>query len=227
MKRNNERKKTQMKGGEKMLKAIIKLSIVAIVSFAFVGSASAGIKNSKHDFSSGGTNTYKGSSTQICIYCHTPHNAVEDVPLWNRTDGSGSYELYTASPTLTSAVVASAIDSTNISWKCLSCHDGTLAPASYAGSGASGAVITGVANLGDDLSNDHPIGFEYDTAAAEDNTGLETMATASGNGAKFYGASADIMECASCHDVHGADGYAKFTRTTMVGSALCLACHIK
>ena len=60
---------------------------------------------------------------EICVYCHTPHNADPIAPLWNRQLPShSSYKLY-SSPNF---------DSKNdgpdgISLACLSCHDGTVA----------------------------------------------------------------------------------------------------
>lgn len=60
---------------------------------------------------------------EICIYCHTPHNADPIAPLWNRQLPSvTNYKVY-ASPNF---------DSENngpdgISLACLSCHDGTVA----------------------------------------------------------------------------------------------------
>lgn len=61
---------------------------------------------------------------QTCIYCHTPHNANNSAPLWNRhlPEQSG-YQMY-AGPNFDSRV-ESAPD--GISLACLSCHDGSVA----------------------------------------------------------------------------------------------------
>jgi hypothetical protein len=92
------------------------------------------IKGSRHDLSglnmrgygvetgpmTGATfNDYK----EICVYCHTPHNAAGDAPLWNREMPAQSGYLMYSSPNFDSR--ADAPD--GISLACLSCHDGTVA----------------------------------------------------------------------------------------------------
>lgn len=65
-------------------------------------------------------NNYK----QTCIYCHTPHNANNAAPLWNRQlpEQSG-YQMY-GGPNFDSKP-GPAPD--GISLACLSCHDGSVA----------------------------------------------------------------------------------------------------
>lgn len=234
--------KIKMKGGEKMKKMISGVMIMVAMCFAFVATANAGIRNSKHDFSAG--TSYSSfeivGENRMCIFCHTPHNAQEAIPLWNRSSTTTGYKLYTSSVTLTSATKASAIDSGNISYKCLTCHDGTVGIASGAvngnvPTGADKTVASGdVGFLDTDLSNDHPIGFDYVAAASGAANGddyIRKIATATANGMKFYKDSTGTnqMECASCHDVHNNafPNAPRFLRTTIAGSALCLACHDK
>jgi len=138
----HESNKNQMKGGEKM-KKMFSLFMMALLCLVFVGSASAGIRNSKHDFSvnsAANSETYSTDEDRMCVFCHTPHNAVENVPLWNRSASVGAFALYTASATLTSSTKASVIDSTNISYKCLTCHDGNV---SIGGAVQRGNIVTG------------------------------------------------------------------------------------
>lgn len=122
----------------------VSVLMIGVVSMAFAGT----IKNSKHDLSR--TNPYgdNGSaSTEICVFCHTPHNFNIDLdqqdgndqdhatrpraPLWNRqlTDAS-AYTPYTSS-TLNADCDATP---SPLSLACLSCHDGANA------SGNLGAV---------------------------------------------------------------------------------------
>ena len=79
------------------------------------------ITDTKHDFSASGW-----SGGEICIACHTPHNAntaVTDAPLWNHNlSAVASYALY-QSDTLNAAPG----QPTGTSKLCLSCHDGTVA----------------------------------------------------------------------------------------------------
>ena len=200
------------------------------------------ITGSPHDFSSGGTSPYKGTNEQTCIYCHTPHGASSSAALWNRTLSSSTFTPY-ASGTLNAA---GGGQPGNISKLCLSCHDGTIAVDSY-GLGAYAVVgsqkIIGRANIGADLSNDHPIGITYNTALTTADPGLKDPATTTVTigftgtntgtlAAKMlFGASNDTLECASCHDVHnsasGAAVTSKLLRIANTGSALCRTCHIK
>jgi predicted CXXCH cytochrome family protein len=239
--------KSKKKGGENMLKKLI----MVIASVAMVGSFAslsvAAISGSKHDFTaSGGGSDYKGTSggtNRFCIFCHTPHNAELNVPLWNRTtQGDASYMLYTTSATLSATVAdSSSINSTNISYKCLSCHDGTvvIGGASVMNQfgqtldtgGLSGAISSSanIGNTGNDLTDDHPIGFDFSAVNAQD-TYIYTITAVTTGGMKFYNSDNGVnqMECASCHDVHNnaAPGTA-FLRTSNNGSALCLTCHNK
>jgi hypothetical protein len=87
-----------------------------------------------------------------------------------------------------------------------------------------------------ELSNDHPISFDYDTAQSLD-SGLVAIATVKGNGLRFFqnpsGEAAVSMECSSCHDPHnqGDDSDPSsnypFLMISNQGSALCTTCHLK
>ena len=44
----------------------------------------AGVGNTKHNLSTSGPGGIKAvSEDQVCIFCHTPHNAFPATPLWN------------------------------------------------------------------------------------------------------------------------------------------------
>ncbi len=67
---------------------------------------------------------------QVCVFCHTPHNASPAVPLWNKVYTPGvenSYRMYTSSATLTATAKAAKITANSESLLCLSCHDGKTA----------------------------------------------------------------------------------------------------
>ena len=76
--------------------------------------------------------------------------------------------------------------------------------------------ITGDANLGTALSNDHPVGFDYAAVVAAD---AEIQATT----LPLYNGD---MWCSTCHDVHD-NTDTPFLQAANGGSALCLTCHIK
>lgn len=186
----------------------------------------AGIKGSAHDFSG------LDDSQQICIFCHTAHNAntqVTDAPLWNHTVTSKVYRVY-SSPTMDATVGQPS----GASRLCLSCHDGTVAVDSYGG--RSGVIKMGgpIAIGADDLANDHPVSFTFDAALATKDHGLfDPSSHPSGLGSTI---SKDMLigsrvECSSCHDVHNGPAAAAVNDSllmiTQVQSQLCLTCHNK
>jgi hypothetical protein len=91
--------------------------------------ASAGIRDTKHNMSVSGTGDVKAvSETQICIFCHTPHNSSPAQPLWNHEVTEVVTYINYWSPTLQSyASEAEAPPIDGFSKLCLSCHDGTVA----------------------------------------------------------------------------------------------------
>ncbi len=209
-----------------------KIALITAAIMLMAGAASAAsIVNSKHDLSSTSTGTsYTGATNQICIYCHTPHNAQVAVPLWNRTYNpaiaSGTTLYY--SNTLTNAAATASITGSSISSFCLSCHDGTTSLANVRNAVGqtlrAGTLDAANTNLGT-LTNDHPIGFSYTAAQAAD-AGLVAAASHAVGTLPLFSGAADTLECASCHAVHDpANGY--FLRASNAGSALCLTCHAK
>ena len=183
----------------------------------YASKVEAGITGTDHDLSGKGWGT-----NQICIFCHTPHNAKTDlpaVPLWNHTTTTASFTPY-SSPTLTATVGQPDGNSK----ACLSCHDGATAIDAFQGNSGS-HFMTGAKMLGTDLSNDHPISFTYDAALATADGGLVTPASASlvVAGIPLYSAK---LQCGSCHNVHD-NTNDPFLRISNGGSALCLKCHNK
>ena len=157
---------------------------IVLLAMGVFGSqpASAQITGTKHNLGSGGTGTIKSAdgTTEICVFCHTPHGADTSaaVPLWNRVLPTPS--TYTTYNSLgTSSLDGQTAPVGSVSLACLSCHDGSLAlnvminaPGSggYASGGATltgtwtGSTIlpsTAITNIGIDLRNDHPIGIQY------------------------------------------------------------------
>jgi predicted CXXCH cytochrome family protein len=80
--------------------------------------------------------------------------------------------------------------------------------------------MTGTANVGTDLTNDHPVNFAYATSLAGD-TGLNPVTAPVAN--LLVGGS---VQCSSCHDVHDPTN-SPFLRMSNTGSALCIVCHNK
>jgi predicted CXXCH cytochrome family protein len=186
------------------------------------------IVGSAHDFSGQTWNT----TTEICIVCHTPHNAittVSDAPLWNHTVTTSTFALYASSTFNGSSSITQPNQNSKL---CLSCHDGTVALESFGTTVGGTHFVSGTANLGINLGNDHPISFDYNTSLATADGGLFDPSTQpSGLGGTiaakmlFNGK----MECASCHDVHRniPAGVNHLLLKSNAVSALCLTCHNK
>ena len=222
--------------------------------------AEANIASSKHNLSTGGAapgQTIKAQTeTELCIFCHIPHNANPTVPLWNHQITTAAYQMY-ASDYLTRAGYATPGDVGPRSRLCLSCHDGTVAvgsiysvrgvaqatPIGMSGVDATGKILaTSAGSLGTDLRNDHPVSIKYDAATAPVFTfgvGARTMEL-NGTappinpkpyvGVKLYGAVAGnikgYVECTSCHDPHN-DANPAFLVVSNINGALCTTCHSK
>lgn len=89
------------------------------------------IEDTRHNLSlsynsgGGAMDSFRNQYGSVCIYCHTPHGANQQIqaPLWNRTINSSNYEIYDKPTTLMRTV--SQPGPTSLT--CLSCHDGTIA----------------------------------------------------------------------------------------------------
>ena len=203
----------------------MKKLLIIFAALALTTSAFGQITGTAHDFSAETWNSSEGD--QICIVCHTPHNAQDtpDAPLWNHLTTVQAFTPYEGPGTLNATVG----DPSGVSLLCLSCHDGVTALDSFGGTTGS-IALTGTGNLGIDLRNDHPISFTYDTAlATADGELADPSAVVSGLGGTISEDMlfSDQMECASCHDVHGATGMSSLLLMDNAGSALCLKCHLK
>lgn len=194
--------------------------LLSIVVAAFVYSA---IATSAHDFSGVAWNT----GDQICQPCHTPHGAdttVANAPLWNHeVTAVVAYTLYDS--TTMDATTGQPSASSKL---CLSCHDGTVALENWGG--VTTGTTTVAYSMGINLSTEHPISFDYDTALSTADGELFDPATDTtdlggtiDNDLLFGGQ----VQCASCHDVHNAENLPSLLKIDNSGSNLCLTCHDK
>jgi predicted CXXCH cytochrome family protein len=240
-----------------MRKVIALLATAGLLAAATSAFAATTIVGSKHDLSyaanaTGGL-TY-ASSTQICVYCHTPHNAVEANVLWNRANPAGAkFKLYSGVGMVNTSY-KSGLTADSTSLFCMSCHDGFTGVGVVAhnvvatrtgevltsGTIASSADLTRIAgvstgsNLGAnsvDLSRTHPINFPVSTNDTQADLWPGTgsaMGKASYSMPLFKSArdATRTLECGSCHAVHDSANQ-PFLRYTMAGSLLCLGCHNK
>jgi len=160
--------------------------------------AMSAIMNTKHNLSSSQTTGNYSNSTEICIFCHTPHGGNQEViaPLWNRNVTSdGAYTRFSSMGRY-SFKESGEVAIGGISQACLSCHDGTQSMNSVIngpGSGnnsneasatswsETGTLSTMLASdngelagdliyIGTDLRNDHPISMQYGNGGLNDTT---------------------------------------------------------
>jgi hypothetical protein len=189
------------------------------------------IKDSKHNLSVTGPGVHAQEETQICIFCHTPHNAYPspDQPLWNHNLSSvQTYKVYWSDQ------VMSYTDAESQAWiidgaskLCLSCHDGTVALGAVAmgsyqdryeeikmSSSADCVLSAGKLSagcqgyLGTDLSGGHPVSIVLDQSLIDKRVqnGLSGIKIPDDQYVKLFpkpGCSQRCsVQCTSCHDPH-------------------------
>jgi len=217
------------------------LAVLVLSLFAGVATVWATVIGTPHDL-----------APEPCAMCHTPHNANSQIPLWNRNQTTPTYTMYD-SPTFDMGP-AEASGPRYPSNLCLVCHNGVASDlVNYPGpcsdpDGAYDLQISGCADLGANLLNDHPISFNYQATNVDlDNDGFPNT-TNHGGGSRLwvdgtatptdyplYGNNSsefNWFECATCHSVHDVVDYngkgdyqVFFLRADNTGSAMCLDCH--
>jgi cytochrome c553 len=173
-----------------MRKIVELLAVAAIVAgtatIALSGPLPAtGVFKSPHDINEKGQ---KDDLQRVCIFCHTPHNAILDpsgvdtFPLWNHTlpADTGWKNYVWATPANNDGTLDTSNPLAGPSRMCLSCHDGVTAFDQHGGADpqAGATFMSGSKNIGNgaaqDLTDDHPIGFSYDAALTARNTATST-----------------------------------------------------
>lgn len=160
---------------KKVLALVAATGIIAAASFA----SAASIVNSKHNLSSTGTGGIKGGPTntsQICVYCHAPHQTTAYQVLWNRNNPTASTFTLYSGVNMNSRQFASGFTTDSTSLFCMSCHDGSTSMASVHNKGANinangtatgdptgRAMMTGntitAGGLSTNLGGTHPVNF--------------------------------------------------------------------
>jgi len=213
-----------------------KLIVLALVfSLSAPGISMALVGKSRHNFGSLSPAEVKSpDNTEICVFCHTPHNSKPETPIWNKELSGENYDVYQSE-----TMVAPVGQPTGSSKLCLSCHDGTIAVGSLLnlpGIATTGTfAVTGpgvtpegkisptsTSYIGTDLRDDHPISFDYaqsypSNTEIKSDTALPSEVKLDRN---------NNIQCTSCHDAHGTD-FPKFLVAAYEGGGLCTACHDK
>jgi predicted CXXCH cytochrome family protein len=164
----------------------------------------SGLIGSAHDFT-----CLPGGGRDLCLPCHTPHQAFSQPPLLDRRAAA---EL-PLRPYVTPQVRLSG-------WSllCLGCHDGITARDVYSSPHATtvGAQIV-AARFAPGLRS-HPIGIEIPV-------GAETYNSAEWVEAAGLPLSEGRIQCTTCHDAHNTERIPHMLRISNQGSRLCLTCH--
>ena len=223
-----------------MKKALLALIVCALIAPAAMGQ----IAGTAHDLS-----TFT-ATTEVCVFCHTPHDAITNLPratnefpLWNHElSVTPTFQVYD-SVTMEQHPPAAGYDDfaggDNFSTAlCMSCHDGTVAvndlrngpgpgnvdPA-LTGPSPGGGVngVTGLIDNGAAL-----IGADLRNDHPVNIDYATSFATdgelvAAAGGLDLYNGR---MQCATCHDPHD-DTNGMFLVMSNAASALCTTCHNK
>lgn len=211
------------------------IPVMLALGFATLVSGQDSVRSTVHNLSVSGPGTVRAATeSRVCVFCHTPHNAAIQAPLWNREDPGGRFEMYWSETIDAYTSSAAAPQPNGASKLCLSCHDGTIALGSTVASGTitmTGGITTlpasSKAYLGRDLSGDHPVSFRVtdNLITANNSKGDVPLRSLSEMQAhpRIRLDSEDRLQCTTCHDPHR-DLYGDFLVVADTGE-LCLACH--
>ncbi|MFQ5479978.1 MAG: hypothetical protein ACE5DW_01720 [Thermodesulfobacteriota bacterium] len=105
-------------------------------------SVANGIVSSRHNLGDFGRVITTKATTQVCIFCHTPHHAnTQASPLWNRDVSQSA--TYTAYGTTVAGTTVNNADLGGATLACLSCHDGATTFDSLVNAPGKGGVVAG------------------------------------------------------------------------------------
>lgn len=175
--------------------------------------------------------TALGGTDQVCIFCHTPHSATPESPLWSRPapigpNGDGTFPIYTLALGIKNDPVLTGYNSamnypSGASRMCLSCHDGVTSLGFLVGrapivmDGSDVLVNDGI--LGNiqgviDLTTSHPISFNYNQEVITQLLNADEFRLPDGtvdtplDGPRPYDGTTSAqrgqMQCTTCHDPH-------------------------
>jgi len=231
---------------KKNKKCYILLTICCFFSVIPSLSQATGIFDTKHNFSSLAppANIRALNQDQVCIFCHTPHNAKPEYPLWNHElSAVVNYTNYWSETLQSYSNRAEAPPIDGFSKLCLSCHDGTIAigavrsrdeilmepnPSLQAGR----LISTAQGYLGTDLSGGHPISIIYNESLAArrnaDTSLMQLKWPIVDRDVRLYPTQGGYgVQCSSCHDPHGSQGglNAPPLWRKKTYDEVCLVCH--
>lgn len=156
-------------------------SYAASIGDYSAGQAASGIAGSRHNMGSLGSVVSANGTSEICVFCHTPHhtNTANGLkPMWNRgTSAPTSFTAY-GNTIGGTTIVNTDIGSTSLA--CLSCHDGVTTFDNIVNAPGKGGVVSTGSDLGWRFRM--PVG-------------------------SYLAASADHFSAGACTACHGAGGF--------------------
>lgn len=219
-----------------------RLFIFLFLVFSVEGIIQSGILETKHNLSSSGPGEVKAvSETEVCVFCHVPHNSYPRTPLWGHALSEvKNYKIYSSNQSVSGRGREYA-QPDGSSRLCLSCHDGTVALGAVIGrrriefAGGVNVLRPGQSGfIGLDLSGSHTISVPiFDSEVNEKNTrGLSILKSVKEMKSDPDGVKLDEnnkVQCTTCHDAHSDDNYNSsgihFWRKSDF-STLCEVCHV-
>ena len=152
------------------LLAVSAIAVTAGPSYAVTvndypaGQAASGIAGSRHNMGSLGSVVSSNGTTEICVFCHTPHhtNTANGLkPMWNR--GTSAPTSFTAYGNTIGGTTINNTDIGSTTLACLSCHDGVTTFDNLVNAPGKGGVVSGGSDLGWKFRM--PVGSYLTTAA--------------------------------------------------------------
>lgn len=211
----------------------------SVLLIATAGRAQQGVvAETVHNLSVSGPGEIRSpTETEICKFCHIPHNPIEPEPLWgHKLSAVSSYDTPEMSAGRGTRTLAPQPDGS--SRLCLSCHDGTVALGDISGEPQHIAMV-GAQRLsrgrrgfiGTDLSGSHPISFVMPEQAANkvgQDMGIRPLSAIHADQDVKLDARGK-MQCTTCHDPHNDSNYRPgqvphfWVKPTV--EEVCLTCH--
>ncbi len=212
------------------LKLALMLAILVLAPAVAWAAPGTGIAGTDHDFYAGPfiANTTIG----VCTFCHTPHQAISTLLLWNHRLSKNNFSWdvpKTTAGTEFPTIGGEAYKGPTA--KCLSCHDGSVAVGDVYWFDEKAQVVDAtkitdpghLVGSGGAMAGNHPVAMPYPYLQAKNTYNLKTTGDAftgnewqttpitpvrvfndDGSGNITAGAVAGKtgIECSSCHDPH-------------------------
>jgi hypothetical protein len=211
--------------------------VVAVLPLA--AAKERGVRTTVHNLSASGPGEIRAlDETEVCKFCHIPHNAVVPDPLWGHALSSARYDVPEVRSREGEKTAAPQPDGS--SRLCLSCHDGTVALGDIGGEPRPIRMVgtqrlrTGHRGfLGTDLTGSHPISFVVPDGdppgdAAPGDIGLKPLAAIRSDPDVRLDTRGK-MQCTTCHDPHSDANFEEgrvprfWVKPTL--EEVCLTCH--